>query len=127
MANIADKVSEAEVEILKVFWANGGPMTDRQIRDALSEESGWRKTTIQTLVKRLVDKGVLLREKRDVFYYTPAVSVDEFAKARTEDLVNKVFGGNARSLVSAMLNNDILSEEDIDNLKSYWQKRKAGK
>ena len=127
MANIVDKVSEAEFEILKVFWVNGGPMTDRQIRDALSEDSGWRKTTIQTLVKRLVDKGVLLKEKKDVFYYTPTVSLDEFAKARTEDLVNKVFGGNARNMVSAMLNNDILSEGDIDNLKSYWQKRKAGK
>ena len=127
MAGIADKVSEAELEILKVFWSNGGSMTDRQIRDSLSEDSGWRKTTIQTLVKRLVDKGVLLREKKDVFYYTPAVSADEFAKARTEDLVNKVFGGNARNLVSAMLYNDILSEDDVEDLKSYWQKRKADK
>lgn len=124
MVSIADRIADAELEIVKVLWANGVPMTDRQIRDALGEENDWRKTTIQTLIKRLVDKEVLLREKKDVFYYSPAVSPEEFAKARTEDLVNKVFGGNAKSLVSAMLNNDILTEDDIDDLKNYWQKRK---
>ena len=124
MANIADKVSDAEFEILKVLWANDGPMTDRQIRDALGKESDWKTTTIQTLIKRLLDKGAVKREKKDIFYYRPAVSPEEFAKARTEDLVNKVFGGNAKSLVSAMLNNDILSGDDIDDLKNYWQKRK---
>ncbi len=105
MLNIADKVSEAELEILKVLWTNGRPMTDRQIRD----------------IKRLLDKEVLSREKKDVFYYSSAVSKEEFEKARTEDFVNKVFGGNAKGLLSTLLNNDILSKADMNDLKNYWQ------
>ncbi len=121
MLNIADKVSEAELEILKVLWTNGRPMTDRQIRDALGAGSDWKTTTIQTLIKRLLDKEVLSREKKDVFYYSSAVSKEEFEKARTEDFVNKVFGGNAKGLLSTLLNNDILSKADMDDLKNYWQ------
>lgn len=127
MGNLVSKVADAELEILKVLWVNGSPMTDKQIRDALGEESDWRRTTIQTLIKRLLDKKVLLREKRDVYYYSPAVSEEEIAKARTVDLLNKVFGGNAKSLVSTMLNTDILSESDIDDLKSYWRGKKDKK
>ena len=121
MLNIADKVSEAELEILKVLWTNGRPMTDRQIRDALGAGSDWKTTTIQTLIKRLLDKEVLSREKKDVFYYSSAVSKEEFEKARTEDFVNKVFGGNAKGLLSTLLNNDILSKADMNDLKNYWQ------
>ena len=121
MMNIADKVSEAELEILKVLWTNGRPMTDRQIRDALGAGSDWKTTTIQTLIKRLLDKEVLSREKKDVFYYSSAVSKEEFEKARTEDFVNKVFGGNAKGLLSTLLNNDILSKADMNDLKNYWQ------
>ena len=125
MLNIADKVSEAELEILKVLWTNGRPMTDRQIRDALGAGSDWKTTTIQTLIKRLLDKEVLSREKKDVFYYSSAVSKEEFEKARTEDFVNKVFGGNAKGLLSTLLNNDILSKADMDDLKNYWQEMRG--
>lgn len=124
MSDTVNKVSDAELEILKVLWANKTSMSDKQIRDALGGESDWSRTTIQTLIKRLLDKGVLLRDKQDVFYYSPAVTAEELAKARTMDLVNTVFGGNAKSLVSTMLNNDILSDDDMDDLKRYWRERR---
>ena len=124
MAKIAIKVSDAELEILKVLWAKGSPMTDRQIRDALGGDSNWKTTTIQTLIKRLLDKGAVQREKKEVFYYMPVLSQADFARDRTEDLVNKFFGGNAKSLISAMLGSNLLSEADMDDLKSYWRERK---
>ena len=123
MSDIANRVSDAEAEVLKVLWASHTPMTERQITDALRDESDWSPTTMKTLLKRLYDKGAVRREKRDVFYYTPALSQADFAKGRTVDLLNKVFGGNAKSLVSTMLSQDILSEGDIDELKKYWHER----
>lgn len=127
MKTIANKVSDAELEILKVLWVQGNPMTDKQLRDALSEGSDWSRTTIQTLVKRLIDKGVLLREKREIFYYRPAFSEEEFAKASTEELLYKIFNGNVKTLVSTMLNNEIMSESDMEYLKEYWAKRREEK
>jgi BlaI family penicillinase repressor len=123
MANIADKVSEAEFEILKVLWDSGIPMTDRQIRDSLGDGVDWTNSTIQTLIKRLLAKSALIREKKKFFYYTPAFTKQEFEKARTKDFVNKVFGGNAKGLLSALINNDVLSEDDMADLKNFWKAR----
>lgn len=127
MSDMASKVSDAELEVMKVLWACNTPITERHILNALGKENAWNPQTIKTFLKRLLDKGVVQREKKEVFYYVPVLLQADFAKGRTEDLVNRVFGGNAKSLVSAMLNNDILSKEDIDDLKSYWEKRKGEK
>jgi BlaI family penicillinase repressor len=120
----AIKISDAESEVMKVLWAGDEPMTERQILDILGSDSEWSPTTIKTLIKRLFDKGAVQREKRGVFYYMPVLSQTAFSKGRTEDLVNKVFGGNAKNLVAAMLGDNILSEDDMDDLKNYWKKRK---
>lgn len=118
------KISDTELEIMKVLWASEKPLTEKEIRAVIEQSFDWKKQTTQTLIRRLVDKGAVLREKRDVYYHSPAVSRDEVEKTWTVDLLNRVFGGNAKSLVSAMLNHDILSGEDISDLKDYWQERK---
>jgi predicted transcriptional regulator len=123
MENAVDKVSEAEFEILKVLWNRGSPMTAVQILDALSSELGWKRTTVNTLIKRLIEKAALHREQKDTFYYSPTITQDEFERARTEDFVNKVFGGNAKGLLSTLLNNDTLTTNDMTDLKNFWKAR----
>lgn len=122
--DITEKISGAEVEILKILWANEEPMSERQIINALNEDSSWHRATIQTLIRRLHEKGAIQKAKKDIFYYSPLLTEAEYKKERTVDLLNKVYGGSAKNLISTMLNNDILSERDIDELKNYWKERK---
>ena len=100
-------------------------MSERQIVDVLSEQNNWHRATIQTLIRRLCEKNVIKKEKKDIFYFSPIVTETELAKERTVDLLNKVFGGNAINLISTLLGNDILSEDDMDALKKYWKERKS--
>jgi len=126
----AERIADAEMAIMKVLWASGEAMTSRQIRDALMDGSNWRRTTVQTLVGRLVDKGVLMLEERGdkgVYYYRPTITEEEFTSARTMEFLKKVFDGNSKNLVSTLLNNEILSDDDLNDLKQYWQERKARK
>lgn len=117
-------ITDTELEIMKVLWASEKPLTEKEIRSVIEQSFDWKKQTTQTLIRRLVEKGVILREKRDIYYHSPAVSRDEVEKKWTLDLLNRVFGGNAKNLVYAMLNHDILSEEDIGDLNDYWQQRR---
>jgi BlaI family penicillinase repressor len=118
------KVSDSEVQVLQVLWSAGEAITERFILDELQKESAWNQQTIKTFLKRLLDKGAVRREKREVFYYSAVLSRADFARSRTEELVRTVFGGDARSLLATMLHSDILLEEDVDELKLYWQGRK---
>lgn len=67
------QISEAEFEVMKIVW-NHAPVSTNEITERLVKTTAWSPRTIQTLVRRLVNKGVLTYEKQGrVFVYTPLV------------------------------------------------------
>ncbi len=120
----SEKISDAELEVMKVLWASGNPLSEREIIDILNQEINWHRATIQTLIRRLCEKGAVHKERKDLFLYSAILSEEEYARERTANFLNKVYGGSARNLVSAMLSSDILSEKDVEELQNYWKERK---
>ncbi|GIQ64934.1 hypothetical protein PACILC2_35020 [Paenibacillus cisolokensis] len=49
------KISDAEWEVMKVFWAKA-PLTANDVIQALEGSKDWNPKTIRTLIKRLVEK-----------------------------------------------------------------------
>jgi len=74
------------------------------------------------MIKRLVQKGVLREEKRDVYYYSALVKEDEYIKSKTMSLIEKVFDGNVNSLLSALISYEEVTQEDLENLQNFWKK-----
>ena len=117
------QVSDYELELMKVIWNNGGSALYAEITAALSEKGmNWTKNTIITLLSRLIDKGLLKTSKighRNK--YTAIVSADEYQTSQTENFLHKVYEGNAKGLVSTLIQKDLLSAADYEDLKKYWQ------
>lgn len=122
MNSKAEKISEAEAEIMKVVWENNGPVTYSQLRTVLTQQMGWESPTVNTLVNRLVKKGILNQEKKGVYYYTAAISEEEYTQVKTESFIQKVYGGNVKGLMSALLSYDGITKEDLDELRFQWKK-----
>lgn len=120
--NSAEKISDSEAEVMKAIWANDSPMTYAQIRAVLNRDTNWESQTINTLVKRLVSKGALKQEKMDVYYYSALVTEAEYMEAKTNSFVQKVYGGNVKGLLSALLKHENIKRDDFDELKSFWEK-----
>ena len=118
---LAGKISDSELEVMKVLWQakDAIPVTD--IREALQKSRGWEATTIKTLVSRLVSKGVVKQEKRNVFYYSPLISEREYNSWATRDLIEKLYSGSARDLVAALVHSDSLTQEDIAELRDMFR------
>lgn len=116
----AGQISEAEADIMRVVWETGAPVTYSQIRTALAEQKGWESPTINTLVNRLVKKGVLKQEKREVYYYTAVISEAEYTQTKTKWFVQQVYGGNVRGLISALLTYSDVTQEDLEELRAEW-------
>ena len=121
MNKLAQKISDSELEIMRVFWGVKQAMTLAEIRKTLSINSEWDDSTIKTLLRRLHCKGVLKQEKRDVYYYTPLVSEDEYEKYTTQTLINKLFQGSAKNLVASLVSSNQLSQEDISELRKMFK------
>ena len=122
METNVEKISDTEAEIMKVIWSKSKPTTYAEIRSTLSAKFDMGNQSIQTMIKRLVHKNVLKQEKRDVYYYTALVSEDDYVKSKTMTLLDKVFGGDAKGLLSALVSYNEVTPEDLEDLHKFWQK-----
>ena len=115
------RISDAELEILEVLWAAGEALNANEIRARLNEKKDWERTTVLTLIRRLLDKGVITQEKQDVYYYSPLVKRSVYVKVETKSFLNKFFKGNAKNLAAALIEDEDLSRDDIEELRAYFR------
>ncbi len=121
MNKAVEKISDSELEVMHVLWESGDALPITEIRRSLQSRKGWEATTIKTLVQRLCAKGVLAQEKRNVFYYSPLVSEQEYNDWATGDLIRKLYRGSAKNLVAALVRSDGLSVKDVDELRAMFK------
>ena len=121
MNKSVEKISDSELEVMRVLWEAGDALPITEIRRSLQSSKGWEATTIKTLVQRLCAKGVLAQEKRNVFYYSPLVSEQENNDWATGDLIRRLYRGSAKELVAALVRSDGLSKSDVDELRAMFK------
>ena len=122
MSNLP-QISEAEFEVMKIVWKYA-PISTNEITEKLLQPTNWSPKTIQTLIKRLVSKGALTYEKQcRVFVYTPVVKENEYIGQESKYFLKRYYDGDITAMLSAYLENDSLSETEIDTLRSLLSKR----
>ena len=119
--HLASKITGSELEVIKLLWRAEDALPVTEIREKLQKSKGWEPATIKTLVSRLVTKGVVRQEKRNVFYYSPLISEQEYSEWATKDLITRLYNGSARDLVAALVHSDGLSKEDIEELQQMFK------
>ena len=94
------QVSDSELELMKIIWAEGGKALYARIMDALAEtDNHWQKNTVITLLSRLVEKGLLKTNKigrRNE--YTAIVTEADYQAAQTKILLDKLYEATQRGL-----------------------------
>ena len=93
------KISEAELEVLKVIW-NKKVATSMDIIKELNDYS-WTVNTIRTLIKRLYEKQAIqiVGKKGKVYYYKAQVSEEDYKYFKITQLLNKLFDGKIENLL----------------------------
>lgn len=116
------QISEAEFEVMKIVWKYA-PINTNEITDRLTKTTNWSPKTIQTLIKRLVSKGALTYEKNSrVFVYTPLIEEKEYIGQKSHTFLKRYYDGDITAMLSAYIDNDKLSESEIDTLRSLLLK-----
>lgn len=116
------QISEAEYEVMKIVW-KFAPVNTNEITELLLKTTSWSPRTIQTLIRRLVTKGALAYEKQGrVFVYTPLVREREYVEQESRSFLKRFYGGKISAMLSAYIENDRLSEAELDRLRSLLEK-----
>jgi BlaI family penicillinase repressor len=115
-------LSDGEWKLMNCLWEHA-PLTITEIVIALKDETGWNKHTVIPTLNRLEAKGAVHYERgvRAKLYY-PSVNRNNVAIAETQIFLAKVHGGRIGLMLSAMIDEDAISKEDIDELNAILNK-----
>lgn len=116
-----EKLFESEAKVMEIIWANA-PISAKDISLIAAEKIGWNKNTTYTVVKKLEAKGLIKRQDPG-FICTPLISQNQMQKVEAVSLVKKVFGGSRKALFSALLEDEPLSDEEINELRKLIDNR----
>ena len=118
----AKELTQRELEIMHVFWANG-QMTAVDVRQRLADTgTDLAYTTVATLVKILVEKA-FLKQVTTVrpFEFKPARSFDDVSKNLLTDIIQRVFGGSREQLLVQLMDQKKLTKRERELLKSILE------
>ena len=119
------KISDAELEIMKIVWANEEKTTLFPYLMNKLEDKGksWQKNTLITLLRRLINKGFLKANKIGrQNEYTPLVSEIDYQTAQTQNFLEKIYEGSVTGLVSNLISGDLLENNEYEELKALLEK-----
>lgn len=116
-----DKLFDSEAKVMEVIWTKA-PISAKDISLIAAETIGWNKNTTYTVIKKLEAKGFIKREDPG-FICTHLISQNQMQKVEVTSLVKKVFGGSRKALFSALLEDEPLSDEEINELRKLIDNR----
>ena len=123
MANIP--LSDGEWKLMNQLWGKS-PATITQLTERLASETGWTKHTVMTYLKRMESKKIIhyVEGEKAKLYYSD-LDRKEAVIQEEQNFLNRVFKGNRGLMMTTMLEQEKLTDEDIDELIRILEKRKG--
>jgi BlaI family penicillinase repressor len=120
-------LAKSELEIARIVWGLR-EATVRQVADALPAERKLDFWTVQTYLRRLAAKGYLrTRRQGRNNVYSPIVAPGKVVREVVDDLMSRLFDGEALPLFQHLINERGLSDREVDELQKTLDQLKARK
>ena len=125
MAQVGEKISEAELVVMEALWEQS-PLTANDVADRVTAARDWSAQTVKTLLSRLMAKDVIAADQDGRrFLYRPLVAREDYVASESGRLVNRLFGGRGSPLVAQLASQDQLSDDDIAELEAILKGLKS--
>ncbi|WP_049537423.1 CopY/TcrY family copper transport repressor [Streptococcus pseudopneumoniae] len=119
------QISDAEWQVMKIIWMQGEQTSSDLIR-VLAERFDWSKSTIQTLLARLVEKECLTRKKEGKsFVYSALLTLDQSRDLLVQDIKDKVCSRRMKQLVADLIMECDFTQADLADLETVISDKKA--
>jgi BlaI family penicillinase repressor len=108
------RLHEGELNVMELLWSNH-ELAAKDISKIIKEYIGWEKNTTYTVIKRLIDKGAVVR-KDPGFICKACISKQNVQKIETQALLNKVFNRSLYTFFHDYLSKEHLSNDELNEL-----------
>lgn len=119
------QISDAEWQVMKIIWMQGEQTSTDLIR-VLAERFDWSKSTVQTLLARLVEKECLTRKKEGKFFvYSALLTLDQSRDLLVQDIKDKVCSRRIKNLLADLIVECDFTQADLEDLEAVISEKKA--
>lgn len=119
------QISDAEWQVMKIIWMQGEQTSTDLIR-VLAERFDWSKSTVQTLLARLVEKACLTRKKEGKsFVYSALLTLDQSRDLLVQDIKDKVCSRRIKNLLADLITECDFTQADLEDLEAVISEKKS--
>ncbi|MEK6336797.1 MAG: BlaI/MecI/CopY family transcriptional regulator [Acidobacteriota bacterium] len=120
-----EHLTPLELEIMHVLWESG-PANVQTVQQGLKRQLAY--TTVQTMLNILHRKGKVKRALKDrAYFYKPVVSHSQAVSQHVGDIVERLFGGSAESLVMSLVETKHLTPKTLARLHKLLEEEDRAK
>ena len=116
------KIHEGEYRFCLIMWEHA-PISAAQLAKLCQEQLGWKRTTTYTVIKRLVERGILKNEDGVV---TALISKEDAQAYEIDELVEKRFEGSLPAFLTAFTKRQTLTDSDLDEVQQMIDRIRNG-
>ena len=119
------QISDAEWQVMKIIWMQG-EQTSTDLIKVLEKRFSWSKSTIQTLLARLIEKECLTREKQGKsFVYSALLTLDDSRGLMVQDIKDKLCSRRIKLLLADLIEEYDFTLADLNLLQQVLEEKKA--
>ena len=119
------RLPDTELEIMLAVWSAERPVSRAWLEEKLSYK-GWSRNTFNTYLARLLEKGVIARERRGKSnYYTPILSQKEYLDFENQTFLGKLYNHSVTQFFAALCRGEGITTQELDDLQSFLDEKKG--
>ena len=116
------RLTDREAQVMEVLWSQG-PSTVSEVREHLSDELAY--TTVLTILRTLEAKGYIDHDPEGKAHrYVSRVERENAQRSALRALVEKLFEGSTELLLTHMVVDEHLSEEQVRRIQKFLDQRR---
>lgn len=116
------KIFESEYRFCQILW-EVEPVGSTGLVKLCQERLGWKKSTTYTVLKKLVERGVLRNENAVV---TAVIPQEEILREESRAVVERTFEGSLPSFLAHFMGGKTISDDEADALKAIIDQYREG-
>jgi BlaI family penicillinase repressor len=117
------RLHDGELNVMELLWSNK-ELAARDISKIIKEYIGWEKNTTYTVIKRLIDKGAIVREDPG-FICKANVTKKKIQETETNILLDKFYSGSLVNFINSYMMNYRMNEEERAALLQLAQRKQS--
>lgn len=114
------KIFDAELRMMEILWELE-PVGTGELSKVCREKLEWNKSTTYTVIRRLVSRGVLSKQRTIL---TSKLTKEQVQKNESEDHIEKMYKGSLKSFFEIYLKKAEISSDEIEMLKEIIEENK---